>query len=1187
MRLLQLRIKNLNSLKGEHLIDFCNGALAETGLFAITGPTGAGKSTILDAITLTLYNQTPRSGSVSKNDIVRLGSVITRNTDEAWAQLDYEIKQERYRSQWGISRNRNGNLRDYTLVLSKQEADGNFVALDVKRNEVPKENSRLIGLSFDQFLRSILLSQGDFARFLKSSANERGELLEKITGTEIYRKLGRACYEKRGAELKLLEEFKIQLGGIELLSKEESAEIKQSLTKLDEECRHQDEALKSLRKHLQVKTQIRQGEDLLQKTDGQIQNHKQKKLAFEPQMKRLEEHAVVLPLKAEMMAVKQHAKNISKQKEEQADKQKQAQIQSERFEKLQSELKKLLQDAELLKQKEQKLRPLIQQARQMDEGIRIEENTLREYEKQHKASVEQNTQVQKQKVLFKKELDDYHAKILEVSTYLEKNIAYSSIGEQLPLLKQQLSDLTASETALTDRLPQMEASPTRKALLASGDLSERLEIVKAAIEQSTAFINAKQKAMPQGAVDIEQLRLSVQQLQNKAHALDRLHELFIEQEQLQSEKAALLKGKADDSKAVEANRLAMDSLLQASEINQKHIEELKIRRERELLEAKYTDARQLLKPDEACPLCGSKEHPYVENYEAHSNQTEQLLKEKNEKQVSLNKEEKSLSEKLSALKAEIANSEKQIVLVDKKILNNKETATQLKEKHTLELVEVNNETIIAAKAACVKTQKEQEQLITNSEQWEKATVRNKEFKQVYDELANCLTLKHELLKKLTTLGDATEDKTMALQLEELEQKYKSIVRKKEELQAIKEKQLSTNAAFVEKEKQATELVLLLKDQKNKLQSIQEKLQAKKEQRHSLIGNQNPDEIEKQLREETDVLGEKRQTNEVSLKECETIKQNLAQQLGVLDKQLQTEQLQFEKLNSELKTKLEANQLHSIETALKSLLSDEEFKQMQKQQDDLLREETELMHSQTATRKDLSKLKAELGDRSESESELNEMLVAKELKYKEDLGLAGSLKEKLHNDKLNKEKQKEKLVLIEKQEQEFNRWNELNMLIGDATGNKFSKFAQELTLKQVLSLANKHLKLLSDRYSVKHVKSDNLDDLFVVDQYHGNVERSVKTLSGGESFLVSLSLALGLSDMAGQNTVIGSLFIDEGFGTLDQDTLDVALSALEKLQTETNRTIGIISHVPALKERVTTQIELKKDASGYSTLQVVN
>jgi len=150
---------------------------------------------------------------------------------------------------------------------------------------------------------------------------------------------------------------------------------------------------------------------------------------------------------------------------------------------------------------------------------------------------------------------------------------------------------------------------------------------------------------------------------------------------------------------------------------------------------------------------------------------------------------------------------------------------------------------------------------------------------------------------------------------------------------------------------------------------------------------------------------------------------------------------------------------------------------------------------------------------------------------------------------------------------------------------FSKFAQELTLQQVLRLANNHLKRLSDRYLIKHVRQNNLDELFIIDTFHGNAERSVKTLSGGESFLVSLSLALGLSDLAGKNTMIGSLFIDEGFGTLDQNTLDVALSSLEKLQNETNRTIGIISHVPALKERVTTQIELVQDASGYSSLTV--
>ncbi|MCF8367354.1 MAG: ATP-dependent endonuclease, partial [Bacteroidales bacterium] len=104
---------------------------------------------------------------------------------------------------------------------------------------------------------------------------------------------------------------------------------------------------------------------------------------------------------------------------------------------------------------------------------------------------------------------------------------------------------------------------------------------------------------------------------------------------------------------------------------------------------------------------------------------------------------------------------------------------------------------------------------------------------------------------------------------------------------------------------------------------------------------------------------------------------------------------------------------------------------------------------------------------------------------------------------------------------------------------------------------------------------------------GDEKRSVKTLSGGESFLVSLALALGLSDLAASKTKINSLFIDEGFGSLDQQTLDTALSTLEKLQHETSRTIGVISHVEALKERITTQIELSQDASGNSALKIIS
>ena len=170
-------------------------------------------------------------------------------------------------------------------------------------------------------------------------------------------------------------------------------------------------------------------------------------------------------------------------------------------------------------------------------------------------------------------------------------------------------------------------------------------------------------------------------------------------------------------------------------------------------------------------------------------------------------------------------------------------------------------------------------------------------------------------------------------------------------------------------------------------------------------------------------------------------------------------------------------------------------------------------------------------------------------------------------------------------QQRHKWQLLNEYIGDATGNKFSTFAQNLTLSNLIGLANRRLKNLSDRYILDKPKDDT-DSLFVIDTYQGNSLRAVNTLSGGETFTLSLALALALSDLASQNVKIESLFIDEGFGTLDPDTLDMALNTLEKLQAESNKTIGIISHVELLKERITTQVRLKKDANGFSTIEVV-
>ncbi|MFK7936749.1 MAG: SbcC/MukB-like Walker B domain-containing protein, partial [Saprospiraceae bacterium] len=197
---------------------------------------------------------------------------------------------------------------------------------------------------------------------------------------------------------------------------------------------------------------------------------------------------------------------------------------------------------------------------------------------------------------------------------------------------------------------------------------------------------------------------------------------------------------------------------------------------------------------------------------------------------------------------------------------------------------------------------------------------------------------------------------------------------------------------------------------------------------------------------------------------------------------------------------------------------------------------------------------------------------------------GSLNEKIAENDRRKSSATELTKRIETQRKEYQRWATLNSIIGSASGKVFRSFAQGLTLRTLTQLANQHLTNLNGRYFIKKSPVSDLE-LNIVDTYQANNERSMNTLSGGESFLVSLSLALGLSDLAGRDTTIRSLFIDEGFGTLDEATLDVAITTLENLQAA-GKTIGVISHVKALKERIGTQIQVKKRGNGVSEIAVV-
>lgn len=198
---------------------------------------------------------------------------------------------------------------------------------------------------------------------------------------------------------------------------------------------------------------------------------------------------------------------------------------------------------------------------------------------------------------------------------------------------------------------------------------------------------------------------------------------------------------------------------------------------------------------------------------------------------------------------------------------------------------------------------------------------------------------------------------------------------------------------------------------------------------------------------------------------------------------------------------------------------------------------------------------------------------------------GKLKQTLQADKQEQKRYKKLLDELKKLDDSAMPWRELNRLIGSAKGDEYSRFAQSLTLSQLIGLANRRLRDLSDRYLLLKPR-DGQDDLYVLDQYQGGAERTVTSLSGGETFTLSLGLALALSDLASQNVQIDSLFVDEGFGTLDPESLDTAVVMLEKLQQESQKTIGIISHRQEIKERISVQIQVDKGNDGNSRIAIV-
>lgn len=1253
MKILALRGENLASIQHPFEIDFVNSRLGEAGLFAITGKTGAGKSTLLDAICLALYDRMPRLQANKKNDAeIGLGdesarlkandvrSILSRGKAEGYAEVDFRANDGScWRAHWHVRRARgkaDGRVQASEQWLENLENSQRFSG---KKQEVLSEIERLVGLSYEQFRRAVMLPQGDFAAFLKASADERAALLERMTGGEIYSRLSVAAYEKSKAEKHALDALQEKLGGIHILPEEEKNALGEKLVAEKASLESVLAQLDTLKTHRQTLASHTELEKALAAAIAQCEEAEKALEEAAPRRDELGMVEKVQPAQADFTQLQQTKLSLTQLK---------SHIES-RSAALQALTGEIITATEALTASQKTVgtaqaqwadaEPKLRRAAEMDTELRAIRQQLDDMQDQLQA---RDSEINKTHAEFEQKRRARY-QLEEHIAALKHELAqfgdFSGIAEQYqPVLdnleqylvaNRQYAEAEAEIQALQRFLLQVERE--------LADITRQQEILvkeRGQLEEQLADADTEslEKAQKEDYARYEQLQQRHEHFRTLQHASNEWLNFLEHKARLTQEKNSL-------TALIETTTKQLADIEPVFNTRVAQYEEAERALNQSMAVVSLSEYRSQLEEGEPCPLCGSEHHPYREQnpvVEGVLNSQRQRLQTLQSELRQLESERHYLSQQRQQAQQQLPHWEQQWQQLDYHGQNQRAQLARLLEGfgELPELLEHDDPNAFGSwvdeshqKAkdnyreleSLYHTLENRRQRLGYVQQWQQqlmqlgqrenqlqhhahqvAQQKTQSDERIKAQQERLVAAKENIRSRHNALDDLYGDSSWLNMLQrygaeryihEMQQRIKHYLSLREKQQKCEE-QLSPLVPDIAALEQALKTL-----QQHQTQAVESYNALTAKAQHLYRTRLDVLEVEDLSAYETSLksaleaarnrekeceaalssLTEKRAADRAALDAAETQRKEMDKQhRDVVHRWLKWQQT-FSLTESALIQLLakDAGWVNAERAALKAL--DDAM-----QVANTLRNERQerLYDSQDAVDKALAWLAEHDAGDDDNAMALKNALDEQKAATEESVF---ALRRTLEASEQAEAQAGELRAQLETQQQNAEMWMKIADLIGSASGNKFRNLAQSLTLQQLVLEANVHLQDLAPRYALQTVPSSPLS-LQVVDHDMGDEVRSVESLSGGESFLVSLSLALALASLAADTRQLGSLFIDEGFGTLDPDSLEMALACLDTLQAD-GRQIGVISHVGTLVERIGTQVAVEALGGGVSRVQV--